>query len=217
MPLLLNPKDHIMKKTSKFVTGAAAALGLGLVLTAAGCAPVDNPDEKAAVQSKAAGRKAYLPKNDVEFKNYNRSQELYDNPNAIQWCSAFPSSASAPIVTIAIAGKLTTSGTSYFSPTEVRESSVNNLSIPARSVDGMFHGESFYRYGFTPAGQYVDFSNSMELLCTTALTEFQRQNTFVEGVAKDTSADDITRRQAQAEAALKAGDAKKAANILEGK
>ena len=204
-----------MKKSSKSI--AAIALVFGLFLTAAGCAPQDNPDEKAAVQAKVDGRKAYIPQNDVEFKNYNKSQELYDNPAAIQWCTAFPSSASAPIITVAIAGKLTTSGTSYFSPTSVRESSVNNLNIPARSVDGMFHGDSFYRYGFTPAGQYMDFSNSMQLLCSTSLTEYQRQNTFVEGVAKEATADEVNGLQAKAEDALKAGKGDQASNILKGK
>jgi hypothetical protein len=46
-------------------------------------------------------------------------------------------------------------------------------------VDGLFHpNPPGYRYGFTPGGQYVDFFN-MATFCTTALTEFQRQETRV--------------------------------------
>jgi len=179
------------------------------------CGPTaEQPDQYKEVESRAAGKTAYIPKNDTELDNYNKAQELYDDPAAIQFCSAFPSSNSAPIVTTPIAGKLTTSSTSYFSPTEVWEGwETAALNVPKRSVDGLFHGDSFYRYGFTPAGQYVDFSNSMELMCTTALTDFQRQKTFVEGVNTDANVDQL---QADAEKALKAGDTKKATDILKG-
>lgn len=192
---------------------ALAAAGT-LVLALAACTPDEQSTQYDQIEKNAQGFETYDIKNNVELRNYNRAQELYDNPSAIQWCTAFPSSNSAPIVTLPIAGKLTTSATSYFPPTNVRESSVNNLNVPARSVDGLFHGDSFYRYGFTPAGQYVDFSNSLELLCTTALTEFQRQNTFVEGVDTEANVDEL---QKAAEEALAAGDGQKAADILEGK
>jgi hypothetical protein len=197
-----------MKRTT-IALAITAAAGLAL----AGCtAPTS--DEK-AVQEKAANFKAYIPRNNVELDNYNKAQELYDDPAAIQWCTAFPSSNSAPIITLPIAGKLTTSATSFFSPTETNSNSSGSMvNTPKRSVDGLFHGDSFYRYGFTPAGQYVDFSNSLELLCTTSLTEFQRQNTYVEGVNTD---GDVAAKQKAAEAALKAGDAAKATNILKGK
>src|SRR5699024_12035983 len=111
------------------------------------------------------------------MENYNKAQELYDDPAAIQWCTAFPSSNSAPIITLPIAGKLTTSSTSYFAPSKLAGKYAESTAVPNRSVDGLFHGESYYRYGFTPAGQYVDFSNSLELLCTTALTELDRKST----------------------------------------
>lgn len=200
---------NIIKATA--VTGA-----LLLALTACGGGAASAKSEKQEIADKAATFSAYKPKNNVELENYNRSQELYDDPAAIQWCSAFPSSASAPIITLPIAGKLTTSSTSYFSPTEIRDRYDSQMNIPARSVDGLFHGDSFYRYGFTPAGQYVDYSNSLELLCTTSLTEFQRQNTFVEGVNTDKGVD-VAANQKAAEAALKDGDGDKAAAILGGK
>lgn len=160
-----------------------------------------------AAQNKAnQNREPYTPSNGVELNNYNRAQELYDDPAAIQWCTAFPSSATAPIVTIPIAGKLTTSATSYFKP-------VDDALVPQRSVDGMYHGDSFYRYGFTPAGVYVDFSNSMEMICQTSLTEYQKTNTYVDGAS---ITGDVDARQDRAEEALRNGDGKGAAKILEG-
>lgn len=201
-----------MKKTTKIIAGIA-----GAVLMVGGIAACTEEDPQYKdVEAKAAAQEGYIPVNDVELSNYNRAQALYDNPSAIQWCTAFPSSTSAPIITIPIAGKLTTSNTSFFSPEE--RVSGYELMTPKRSVDGLYHGDSFYRYGFTPAGQYVDFSNSMELLCTTSLTEFQRQNTYVEGVGNngDATGVDVDARQAEAEEALKNGNPEGAVESLEG-
>lgn len=202
----------------KILATAGIVMAAGLTLTA--CNNDSPPDEYQQVEQKSQDRKAYIPENDVELNNYNRAQELYDDPAAIQWCTMFPSSASAPIVTTPIAGKLTTSSTSYFSPTEVWEGwETAALNVPKRSVDGLYHGDSFYRYGFTPAGVYVDFSNSSELRCSTALTDFQRQNTYVEGVGSGGDAKDldVDSRQKKAEEALKNGDNEKASEILGGK
>lgn len=193
-------------------TLAVAGFAAIAAITLSACEDMP-PSESRQVEHKAQDFEAYLPTNNVELDNYNRAQELYDDPAAIQWCTAFPSSNSAPIITLPIAGKLTTSATSYFNPQERVSGSNGAVSLPTRSVDGLYHGDSFYRYGFTPGGQYVDFSNSLELLCTTALTEFQRENTFVEGV--DTSGD-IEKLQQQAEEALKDGDRDKAVDILGG-
>lgn len=204
-----------MKKTTKIIAGIAGTiLMIGGV---AACSEADDSQEGAA-DKKAEQTEAYIPTNDVELKNFNKAQELYDNPAAIQWCSAFPSSNSAPIITIPIAGKLTTSSSSFFDPTTINKYNGTQAVTPARSVDSMYHGDSFYRYGFTPGGQYVDFSNSMELLCTTSLTEFQRQNTYVEGVGNNGDATDVdvNARQAEAEESLKSGDSEGAVDSLEG-
>jgi hypothetical protein len=192
---------------------ALAGIGtLAVTLTACGGGQPSSQEDQVA--QKASKSKAYIPQNDVELRNYNKAQELYDDPAAIQWCTAFPSSNSAPIITVPIAGKLTTSATSYFSPTKMEgDTSGGYINTPNRSVDGLFHGDSFYRYGFTPAGVYVDFSNSLELLCQTSLTEYQRQHTFVDGANAE---GDVDARQAKAEEALKAGDGDKAAKILKG-
>lgn len=198
-----------MKKITKAAVIAVAALAL------AACGPEsDSASEREKVQEKASSFEAFIPESNVELENYNKAQELYDNPTAIQWCTAFPSSNSAPIITLPVAGKLTTSATSYFSPTEAIRAGDTLINVPSRSVDGLFHGDSFYRYGFTPGGQYVDFSNSLELLCTTSLTEFQRENTFVEGVDVDA---DVNALQQRAEEALESGEADGAVDILGGK
>lgn len=200
-----------MKKSTKIIAGIA-----GAAFVIGGLAACTESEQEKQVRAKAESSEAYIPVNDVEMNNFNRAQELYDNPAAIQWCTAFPSSSSAPIITIPIAGKLTTSSSSYFDPTTVD----GNANVrPSRSVDGMYHGDSFYRYGFTPGGQYVDFSNSMELLCTTSLTEFQRQNTYVEGLGTngDATEVDVDARQRAAEESLKSGDPEGAVDSLEGK
>lgn len=190
-----------MKKNKILAFVSITAIG-AFALT--GC---NSESDKAtrAVYEKAKDLKPYIPENDVELRNYTKAQELYDNPAAIQWCTLFPPSNSAPLVTFPVAGKLTTSSTSYFE-------------AGSQSVDGLFHGDSFYRFGFTPGDQYADVSNSMPMYCTTALTDFQRQNTFVEsvGASGDASKIDIDSRQTEAEKAIKDGDFEKAENILEG-
>lgn len=205
-----------MKKAIAIVgIGLSAALGL----TACGGGATQPPTQKEEVAKKAAKSEAYIPKNSVELDNYNKAQKLYDDPTAIQWCTLFPPSASAPIITVPVAGKLTTSATSYFSPSELRTNGSYGAVLPSRSVDGLYHGDSFYRYGFTPADVYLDISNSMPNFCTTSLLDFQRQNTFVEGVSSngDASKIDVDARQKSAEKALKAGNIEQASDILAGK
>lgn len=210
-----------MKTRTKLTAATIATLGLGWALTGAACSdgttPPASETSKHEVDAKAEKRAPYLPKNDVEYNNYNKAQELYDDPSSIIWCTTSWPSASSPIVTIPIAGKLTSSSVSYF-PNQTKERAdlgeySGDILVESRSVDGMFHGTPGpYRYGFTPGGQYVDFTN-LSVLCTTALTKFQRESTEVTVNVEDGGAGDI---QKQAEAALKAGDNAKAEQILEG-
>lgn len=181
----------------------------------AGCGEgEDSAQDKARseISRKAEGRSPYLPRNDVEFKNYNRAQQLYDSPATIVWCSVMPQASTAPIVTVPIAGKLTSSSTTYFRPEEevgVGGEGANPLGT-ARSVDGLYHpNPPKYRYGFTPGGQYVDFFE-LPVLCTTQPLEFQRQSVEV---AVDSQLDAATK---QAEKALEAGKTGEAQAILRG-
>jgi hypothetical protein len=147
-----------------------------------------------------------------EFYNYTKAQKLYADQNTIIWCSTTWGNASAPIVTVPIAGKLTSSSVSFFPSSRVKVGDMGGTEYTPerRSVDGMYHGSPPpYRYGFTPGGQYVDFFN-MPTFCTTALTKFQRQETKV-AVSFDQEALVADRA---AEAALRSGNPSQAQKIL---
>lgn len=45
----------------------------------------------------------------TEYKNYIAAQKIYDDPSTIIWCTTTWGNASAPLVTVPIAGKLTSS------------------------------------------------------------------------------------------------------------
>lgn len=189
-----------MKHKKKFL-----AVGLSVVVAATALACNEERDRAYdSVAHKAAKRSPYIPKNGVEYNNYINAQKTYDDPASIIWCTTTWGNASAPLVTIPVAGKLTSSSVSIFSGTHGDGSE-------RVSVDGMYHGNPPpYRFGFTPGGQYVDFFN-MPTICTTALTKFQRQSTEV-NMSVDTAIQDAQRR---AQEALKAGNHKKAEQILD--
>lgn len=193
----------------------ALAVLASLSLAACGETVKPNASAKASkdVATHAAARSPYLPSHDVEFNNYNEAQKLYDSPDTIIWCSTTWGNPSAPIVTVPIAGKLTSSSVSYFPGRKWTDrGDYTWTEVEQPSVDGMYHGSPPpYRYGFTPGGQYVDFFN-MPTVCTTALTKFQRQQTKV-SISVDPAA---AAAQKRAEAALKAGDKAGAQAILEG-
>lgn len=199
-----------MKRITR--TALVLATTIGLAFSLAACDAPQQTSQAKQVYKKASKARAYIPQNDVELSNYNRAQELYDQPASIIYCTAFPSNASAPIVTVPIAGKLTSSSTTFFAP-EYRSSNSSGsaVTLPNRSVDGLYHpNPPQYRYGFTPGGQYVDFAN-VETICTTALTKFQREQTKL-SITVDQSAKSAT---AKAEAALKAGKNEEAQRILD--
>lgn len=196
-----------MRKITTIIVAAALSVGV------AACGEGKTEQQK-AVDKHAAGFKAYLPHNDVELHNYNRAQQLYDSPNTIIWCTSAFSNPSAPIITTPVAGKLTSSSTTFFPPereVHVDGDGANPLGV-ARSVDGLFHpNPPPYRYGFTPGGQYIDYFG-VEVQCTTALTKVQRQKTLVD-VSPDAEA---LRKTADAERLLKAGKPAAAQQALQG-
>lgn len=201
-----------MKKTTLVGMAAVAVL---LCTTAGACdnnQPSASDQAKDQVNSAAKERTPYIPKNDVEYNNYNKAQEIADNPASILWCTAFPAGGSAPLITVPIKGKLTSSSTSYFPGSSTHFfGSTGSYQEDNRSVDGMYHGNPpGYRFGFTPGGQYVSFEGGMNVLCTTALTQFQRQNTFI---SIDTDAKTDVAQKA-AEDALKNNDPAKAQDLL---
>jgi hypothetical protein len=110
-----------------------------------------------------------------------------------------------------VAGKLTSSSTTFFAPEHTAGDYYDGSVLPSRSVDGLFHpNPPQYRYGFTPGGQYVDFFNT-ETYCSSKPTKFQRQQTKV-----SLSADPgLSKADTAAQAALKKGDKAQAQRILE--
>lgn len=160
-----------------------------LVVMVAGCSSTPsspakevNQQGRESVQKTNESLKPPVVKNFTEYKNYMAAQSLYDDPSSIIWCTTTWGNASAPLVTVPVAGKLTSSSVSLFPSQQTlidgdTGGRMYNPELP--SVDGMFHGSPpAYRYGFTPGGQYVDFSG-MPAFCTTALSKFQRQSTQV--------------------------------------
>jgi hypothetical protein len=181
----------------------------------AGCGGGDSASgqdqAKDNIEKHADERVPYEPKNDVEFNNYNKAQELYDSPATIIWCSVMPQSSTAPIVTVPVAGKLTSSSTTFFRPEEFIDRGNYSWQVgEARSVDGMYHpNPPKYRYGFTPGGQYVDFFE-LPTFCTTQPLSFQKESVQVK---VDSNLNDATKK---AEAALAEGKKSEAQAILAG-
>lgn len=183
-----------------------------MALAVVGCGSSNDAQHQtdSAVNAEIAGRQPYVPHNNVEFNNYNDAQKLYDDPSTIIWCTAFPQSSTAPLITVPIAGKLTSSSTTLRPPDVVHNGSGDTEDVlPNTSVDGLYHpNPAPYRYGFTPGGQYFDFFN-MPTVCTTQPLEFQRQSLAVK------VDQGLSRADAQAQAALRSGDKAKAQQILE--
>lgn len=172
-----------MKKSTKSLAAIIAASTLALTL--AGCAGSEAPNRDKQLKQSTSKFDDRVPPDvtgEVEYDNYMKAQELYDDPSSIIWCTMFPASPAAPIVTVPIRGKLTSSSVSYYPNQSIipgTNDSYGRVLGENQSVDGMFHGSPPpYRYGFTPSGQYVDFFE-IPTFCTTALTEFGRETLSV--------------------------------------
>src|SRR4051812_10391227 len=109
----------------------------GVVMLLSGC---DSPQTQAHTQAqeKALNRSAYIPKNEIEFKNYDSRNRIADDPTTIMWCtSSFPI-PSSPLFTVPVVGKVTSGSKRTFD------------SDPG--PDGMYGTSGQYNYGFTPSG-----------------------------------------------------------------
>lgn len=191
-----------------------AIVGVGaMVLTGCTDEPSGRDDQAAKSEAKFESRTPPDVTGDAEYNNYIKAQEeIYDDPSSILWCTAAFPTAGGPVFTVPIAGKLTSSSTSYYPNYDQKFSSGGSFtwSEENQSVDGMYHGSPGpYRYGFTPGGQYVDFTN-LSVFCTTSLTAFQQETLSVSAVS---TSDSVTE---QAEQALRDGDPQKAQDIVDG-
>lgn len=154
----------------------------------------------------------YVPHNEVEMRNINWKQEIADDPATIMWCTfswpgfagASDNSAAGNLVTIPIAGKLTSSGKRPFP-------ALDGSGDENPGSDGTYGSSSDYRYGFGPEGKadYTDFY-LMPSICTTQPKIWQANTTIITNT--DTTLQSLSDA---ASAALKSGDAKKAQQILD--
>lgn len=191
----------LRRKTWLGCFGLLAALAV--MGQSGGC---DTPQDQARqeAENRAASRRAFVPKNGLEFKNYNRRQELADDPTVILWCtSAFPI-PSSPLFTVPVVGKLSSGNKRPFPTAEC------GTSCEQPGADGMYGSSGEYRFGFTPGGVYADWYN-MSVFCTTEPTVWQRENTTIV-MQTDPG---LSAAHEQARDALRRGDTEGANRILE--
>jgi hypothetical protein len=224
--IIQNQEERKLRSLGRIVLTLFAAVFIVVGVTA--CSETEHVSKQKKTTGQVANERetfpeSYVPHNHVEFNNFNEAQKIYDTPSTIQWCTTAWANPSAPLVTVPVAGKLTSSSVSYLPQDHIVESDNGGITaVESFSNDGMYHGHPpAYRYGFTPGHQYVDFFG-MEVFCTTAMTEFQRKQTKI-ALTINPAAEEATK---QAEAALKAGTnsegkisssaSAKAQSILEG-
>jgi hypothetical protein len=187
-------------------------LGAVFVLTTAEDCGTQSAASQAQAEAaqKAQNHAAYIPKNDIEFNNYNARMKISDDPTTLLWCtSAFPI-PSSPLFTVPVVGKLTSSSKRPYSTSTVNTTSANSYSPELPGPDGMYGPSTDYRYGFTPAGVYVDFYN-LQTYCTTEPSVWQRQATKIV-LGTD---DKLFQAQQKARQLLAAGDKAGAERVLE--
>ncbi len=181
------------------MTRRRVLLVIAAIVALAGCSTALQ-DSQRRVWDNANRRAPYEMKNDVEFNNYSRRQQIADDPTTILWCtSAFPVTG-APLFTVPIVGKLTSGGKRPYE------------GDPEKNIgpDGMFGHSGEYRYGFGPDGVYSDFY-SLCTYCTSEPSVWQKEST--ELVLKTDEA--LFQAQQAAREALAAGNPEEAQRILE--
>lgn len=189
-----------MKKAIAVVV-LAATCGVALAACTA-----DETSGQQAAQDIAKNRQVFVPKNDVEGRNYNARQSMADNPATLIWCTAYPTNPNAKAFTVPIVGKLTSGNKRPYATSQVKDysssdSGTYNPELPG--PDGMYGTSGEYRYGFDPAGNYHDYYN-IETYCTSVPDVIQKETTTI--VVK--VAGDLATADAQAQTALAACVAK---------
>lgn len=178
-----------------------AALGsLALVVSLAACTAnhSDTAQKSAQSNSDKLQSQVYIQKNNVEFNNYNKRQQVSDDPATILWCTAYLDNPNVPPITYPIVGKLTSSSKRPYPTTQVAVDAGDTTEVPG--PDSMYGTSSEYRYGFTPGGVYVDFTG-VSTICTTEPTVYQATKTTIV-LQTDAS---LNAASVQAHAALQAG------------
>ena len=135
------------------------------------------------VKRQQSQRDIYIPKNDIEFRNYNWRVELADDPTTILWCTFFPPTVGQEPFTVPVIGKLTSSGKRPFPKLRAATGggSIADYYTPEEiQPDGMFGESSLYRYGYGPQGKnsYMDFTD-LPSFCTLLPTVWQQNETRI--------------------------------------
>lgn len=170
-----------------------------LPLVAIGCTNLGNTEQQAIARSES--RTPYVTKNDVEYNNYDARQRIADDPTTLLWCTAAFPVPGSPLFTVPVVGKLTSG-----SKRPYQAGTTNDPIGP----DGMYGSSVPYRYGFTPEGVYVDFTD-MATYCTTQPSVWQKESTDL--TLKTDPA--LLAAQVEARKLLAAGDAAGAQRVLE--
>lgn len=192
-----------MKKLVKYLV----ALGvLALALTACGPANTSASDQSLSASNKLQ-RQIFQAKNNIEFQNYNLRQKMSDDKATILWCTFFPATTGQEPFTVPVAGKLTSSSKR---PYQGSSYDGNGYSYEVPGPDHMYGSSSEYRYGFDPTRTiYYDFT-SLASFCTNTPNVWQKNKTSIV-IQTDATLSSLDKA---AQAALKAGDARKALLIL---
>lgn len=185
-----------------------------ILLMVTGCVPATESQSSKQLElyeeAAANAANAYVPKNDLEFNNYNRRQQIADDPTTLLWCTFFPVTVGQEPFTVPIVGKLTSSGKRPFPETIVKQFEYHGSYFPELvQPDKMYGSSSEYRFGFTPADFYIDFTD-LASFCTTEPTTWQQNQTHL--IMEPASGwKDL---QSQAQQALKDGNFDEAIQIL---
>lgn len=192
--------------------------GLAVVLSACGSTTTTATDA-ALAGNQNLQKKIYAVHNNVEFNNYNARQLIADDPTTILWCTAYSNNPNVKPMTFPIVGKLTSSAKRPYPTQQIVDRADYNPELPG--PDKMYGSSTEYRYGFTPGGVYVDFTDIPTVCSTQPLVYQATETTVVLKVDAQLNAAANAARQAladgkQANGTISAAGSKAAAAALAG-
>lgn len=177
---------------NRFVRSAAfpilVAVALAIIITIlTGCGS-NNPGAKQVP--------TYQSQNFIERQIFNHRLEISDDPSTILFCTTYP--YDEPPRTYIIAGKLVSGTKRPDSP----NNGADNGAIGTERADaqGMYGSSVPYRFGFTPGGVYIDFTD-LATKCSTEAASTKQTSVGAVTVKNDA----LTESAHEAQAALKAG------------
>lgn len=192
----------------KHLSSLVVVIVIALLLGA--CSGLSTTKSQDIAVNKAEDHQVYIPKNDLEFNNYNDRQILADSLTTILWCTIFPPTPGSPLVTTPIVGKLTSGTKRPYATEYVSTYSADKYTPELPGPDGMFGpSDPNYRYGFTPGHNYWDYT-AIPMVCTDEPTVWQKESTTL---VLDTD-QQLLEAQKRAQDALARGNKDEAEAIL---